>query len=75
MATVTITVCDVCGEEGLEVWNVHGPKRSYLAELCEEHSEQFVEALRQFIPDVGEDAPTRKGVLTPDFEARIRTDL
>lgn len=75
MATLTITVCDVCGEEAHETWNIHGPERSYLAELCTEHSQQVKAALEAVVPDMKKPHPSRVGVLTPDFEARIRKDL
>ena len=72
MATVTMTVCDKCGAEATRTWNLHGPERTYLAELCEEHSKEMKEALKSFVPGITEPRESKKGVLTADFKNRMR---
>lgn len=74
IATITMTICDLCGSsEGTQAWNLHGPERSYLTELCDEHGGAFVEAVRPFISDIAAPLPKKTGELTPDFRERIRT--
>ena len=71
--SMTVTICDVCGREADLVWNVHGPERSYVADLCEEHDGELREALERFFPEVNEERPSRRGELTADFKARLRS--